>query len=104
MMLFNHHVGINLRAFIYTLAISFCTTSVATRQASASTNLVTHIDHAIIKEPKYRSSPKYSLITLGNHGDVRVWMIEDGKQLFLDKNANGDLTDDGPPIQPGNFR
>jgi hypothetical protein len=31
-------------------------------------------------------------------------MVEDGKRLFVDKNANGDLTDDGPPIRPSNVR
>jgi hypothetical protein len=44
------------------------------------------------------------LITLGNSGDVKVWMIEDGKRLFVDKNANGDMTDDGPPIEPSKVR
>jgi hypothetical protein len=41
---------------------------------------------------------------LGNSGDVKVWMVEDGKRLFVDKNANGDLTDDGPPLQPSKVR
>jgi hypothetical protein len=31
-------------------------------------------------------------------------MVEDGKRLFVDRNANGDLTDDGPPLEPGNIR
>ena len=73
-------------------------------QARASTNAVSHFDRSIIKEPAYQSTPKYSLITLGDSGDVRVWMVEDGKRLFVDKNANGDLTDDGPPIEPSNVR
>ena len=65
---------------------------------------MSHLDHTIIKEPTYQSTPKYSLITLGDSGDVKVWMVEDGKRLFVDKNANGDLTDDGPPIEPSNVR
>jgi hypothetical protein len=65
--------------------------------------VATHFDRTIVKEPKYQSTPKYSLITLGN-GEVKVWMIEDGKRLFVDKNANGDLTDDGPPLQPSKVR
>ena len=73
-------------------------------QARAATNAVSHYDRTIIKEPTYQSTPKYSLITLGNSGDVKVWMVEDGKRLFVDRNANGDLTDDGPPIEPGNVR
>ena len=31
-------------------------------------------------------------------------MVEDGKRLFIDKNANGDMTDDGPPIEPSKVR
>ena len=73
-------------------------------QARASTNVLSYIDRTIIKEPLYQFTPKYSLITLGNSGDAKVWMVEDGKRLFVDRNANGDLTDDGPPIEPGNVR
>ena len=73
-------------------------------RAGATTNLVSHFDRTILKEPAYQSTPKYSLITLGDSGDVKVWMVEDGKRLFVDRNANGDLTDDGPPIQPSNAR
>ncbi len=70
----------------------------------ASTHVVSHFDRTIIKEPTYQSTPEYSLITLGNSGDVKVWMVEDGKRLFVDKNANGDLTDDGPPLEPSKVR
>src|SRR3954470_9090637 len=75
-----------------------------TDRARASTNVASHFDRSISKEPRYEGTPKYSLITLGNRGDVRVWMVEDGKRLFVDKNANGDMTDDGPPIKPSNLR
>jgi hypothetical protein len=61
-------------------------------------------DRSILKEPAYRSAPKYSLLTFGKNGEVRVWMVEDGRRLFVDKNANGDLTDDGPPVEPSHFR
>ncbi|HSY19991.1 MAG TPA: hypothetical protein VK815_16725 [Candidatus Acidoferrales bacterium] len=73
-------------------------------QARAATNAVSQVDHSIGKEPAYQSTPKYSLITLGTNGEVKVWMVEDGRRLFVDKNANGDLTDDGPPIEPSNDR
>jgi hypothetical protein len=72
--------------------------------ASAATNSVIHYDRSILKEPKYQSTPKYSLITMGDASEVRIWMVEDGKRLFIDKNANGDLTDDGPPIEPNGVR
>jgi len=44
------------------------------------------------------------MLLKGSDGDVAVWIVEDGKRLFIDKNANGDLTDDGPPIAPSNVR
>src|SRR6266436_6095224 len=72
--------------------------------AHGTTNAVSHVDRTISKEPAYQSTPKYSLIALGNSGDVKVWMVEDGRRLFVDKNANGDLTDDGPPIEPSKVR
>lgn len=61
-------------------------------------------DRRIGKEPTYQTVPKYCLLTFGKEGDVKVWMVEDGRRLFVDKNANGDLTDDGPPIKPSNLR
>ena len=73
-------------------------------EAHASANGLGHVERTLIKEPRYESTPKYSLILLGSRGDVRVWMVEDGKRLFVDKNANGDLTDDGPPIEPSDLR
>jgi len=72
--------------------------------ASAATNLLAKIDRSIRKEPKYQATPKYCLLVLGSSASVPVWMVEDGKRLFVDKNANGDLTDDGPPIPQSNVR
>lgn len=72
--------------------------------APAATNSVNRYDRSILKEPKYQSTPKYCLITMGDASEVRVWMVEDGKRLFVDKNANGYLTDDGPPIELNDVR
>ena len=89
---------------LLTIATILCCAMPYGSKASASTNVLSHFDRTIIKEPTYQSTPKYSLITLGNSGDVKVWMVEDGKRLFVDKNANGDITDDGPPIEPTKVR
>ena len=61
-------------------------------------------DRRIVKEPEYQSTPKYSLLALRASGDIKVWMVEDGRRLFVDKNANGDLTDDGGPLEPKSVR
>ena len=89
---------------LFAIATTLCCALLFVDQAPASTNVVSHFDRTIIKEPTYQFTPKYSLITLGNSGEMKVWMVEDGKRLFVDKNANGDLTDDGPPIEPSNVR
>ena len=60
------------------------------------------VEHKIGKEPKYASLPRYALLVLGTNGESKVWMVEDDKTLYVDKNANGDLTDDGPPIEQTN--
>jgi hypothetical protein len=93
-----------MKHFLYTISIVLCCAASIPNKTLAATNDALPVDHTILKEPKYQSTPKYSLITLGDHGDVKVWMVEDGKRLFVDRNANGDLTDDGPPIQPGQVR
>jgi hypothetical protein len=85
----------------FVMAITLCCATPFAQKARASTN---GVDRTIGKEPAYQSTPKYSLLTLGNSGEVKVWMVEDGRRLFVDKNANGDLTDDGPPIEPSQFR
>jgi len=83
---------------------TFCFVIQFGHEAHASTNAANHFDRTIIKEPTYQAAPKYNLMILGDRGDVKVWMVEDGRRLFVDKNANGDLTDDGPPIEPGKAR
>lgn len=62
------------------------------------------VQRTLVKEPEYVSSPRYALLVLGTGAGSRVWIVEDGRTLYVDKNANGDLTDDGPPIEPTNVR
>jgi hypothetical protein len=62
------------------------------------------VEKNIGKEPKYVSSPRYALLVFGAKADSQVWIVEDGKLLYVDRNGNGDLTDDGPPIVPTNFK
>jgi hypothetical protein len=56
-------------------------------------------DRRIAKEPHYETkSPWYCLLLLGPEARTKVWMVRDGKKLYVDRNANGDLTDDGEPF------
>jgi hypothetical protein len=51
------------------------------------------IDRTIAKEPAYKSkSPKYALLLFGPDAKVRVWVVLDGETVYLDRNADGDLT------------
>ena len=86
------------------LAITCCSVALSVHEAFGDTNKLNLIKRSIHKEPKYATSPKYSLIALGNDAKVKVWMVEDGKRLLVDRNANGDLTDDGPPIEQSDVR
>lgn len=48
------------------------------------------------KEPAYTGKPAYCRLAFGREKAV-VWLALDGDTLHADRNANGDLTDDGPP-------
>src|SRR5262249_50065817 len=56
---------------------------------------LTKIDRTIAKEPAYKSRPKYCLLVFGPEAKTRVWLVLDGDRLYVDRNGNGDLTDDG---------
>jgi hypothetical protein len=59
---------------------------------------VTKIERTIAKEPAYAGKPKYCLLVFGPEAKTRIWLVLDGDKLYVDKNGNGDLTDDGPPV------
>jgi hypothetical protein len=57
------------------------------------------IDRFLRKEPTYESKePQYCLLVFGPEAKTRVWVVLDGDILYLDRNANGDLTDSGERI------
>ena len=45
-----------------------------------------------LKEPAYQHTPKYCLMVFGPKADTKVWLVEDGDVLYVDRNADGDLT------------
>lgn len=59
---------------------------------------LTKIDRAIQKEPRYTSTPYYALLAFGPDAVKRVWVVLDGDVLYVDRNGNGDLTEDGERI------
>src|SRR5262249_30738143 len=60
---------------------------------------LTKIDRTILKEPAYKSKPKYCLLVFGTEAKTRIWLALDGDVLYVDRNGNGDLTDQGEAIQ-----
>jgi hypothetical protein len=43
--------------------------------------------------------PKYCLLVFGPQAKARVWLVLDGRDLYLDRNGNADLTEPGERIQ-----
>src|SRR5207245_8714637 len=56
------------------------------------------IDRKIAKEPAYRTKPKYCLLVFGPEAKTRVWLVQDGDTLYVDRNGNGDLTEPGAKV------
>jgi len=60
----------------------------------------------IVKEPAYRGTPRYGVIRLGNGPHASTWFVMDhapadrraDNRLYIDRNHNGDLTDDGDGV------
>jgi RNA polymerase sigma factor (sigma-70 family) len=49
------------------------------------------IDRTIKKEPTYKSKPKYCLLVFGPQAKTRIWLVLDGDDVYVDRDANGDL-------------
>ncbi len=58
------------------------------------------IDRAIKKEPRYGGTPLYVLFAFGPDSTRTMWAVLDGQTLYLDKNGDGDLTEDGERVLP----
>jgi hypothetical protein len=61
------------------------------------------LERRIGKEPAYRTkAPRYCLLVFGPEAKTRVWLVQDGDTLYVDRNGNGDLTDEGEKVTPKN--
>ena len=56
------------------------------------------IDRALLKEPVYKSQPRYCLVVFGPDVKFRTWLVHDGDTLYVDRNGNGDLTEAGERV------
>lgn len=61
---------------------------------------LTAIPREISVPPVCRSAePAYCLMVFGAKADTRVWLVQDGDRLYVDRNGNGDLTETGEMIE-----
>src|ERR1700694_5416119 len=52
------------------------------------------IDRTVRKEPVYQTKiQQYGLLVFGPESKDRVWLVLDGDTLYVDRNGNGDLTE-----------
>ena len=56
------------------------------------------LDRTIRKEPIYAGKPRYCLLVFGPAARDRVWLVQDGDTLFVDRNGSGDLTEPGKKV------
>jgi hypothetical protein len=56
------------------------------------------IERKLTKEPAYRAKPKYCLLVIGLEAKTRVWLVQDGDTLYVDRDGNGDLTEPGEKV------
>jgi hypothetical protein len=56
------------------------------------------VERTLVKEPAYKTRPKYCLLVFGPEARTRVWLVQDGDTLFVDRNGNGDLTEAGERV------
>ena len=65
---------------------------------------LSRVDRSLRKEPAYQSQPKYCLLVFGKEARHRVWLVLDGDALYVDRNGDGDLTEEGKRIAGPAFR
>jgi hypothetical protein len=75
--------------------------ALSTPAAAADLNKV---ERTVAKEPAYKGKPKYCLLVFGPEAKTRVWLVLDDEVLYVDKNGNGDLTEEGERVKMPPFR
>jgi hypothetical protein len=71
-----------------------------TGSAPPGSSDLSQVDRTIAREPTYRAQPRYCLMVFGPKADVLVWMVKDGDTIYVDRNANADLTEPGESVTP----
>jgi hypothetical protein len=67
--------------------------------SAAAAGDLANVERTIVREPAYRFRPKYCLLVFGPDAQTRVWLVQDGDTLYVDRNGNGDLTEPGEKVE-----
>lgn len=59
---------------------------------------LSRIERQLKKEPAYKGTPRYALLVFGPEAKSRAWIVQDGDVLYVDRNGNGDLTEEGERV------
>ncbi len=60
--------------------------------SAVSATDLTAIPRTIAKEPTYQGTPRYCLLVFGKDAATRVWLVQDGNTVYIDRKGDGDLT------------
>lgn len=60
---------------------------------------LTKIDRKLLKEPEYSQTPRYCLLVFGKTAEMQVWLVSDGKVLYVDRDGDGDLTESNEVVE-----
>jgi hypothetical protein len=52
----------------------------------------TRVDRTVGNEPAYQQAPRYALLLFGTEARLRVLVALDGQTVYIDRNADGNLT------------
>jgi hypothetical protein len=89
------------RCLLFVAALVLASYPPSGRAHPVATDLA-KIDRSLRKEPAYKNAPKYCLLVFGPKADFRVWLVQDGDVLYVDRNGNGDLTEPGEQVKVKN--
>lgn len=90
-----------MKAYLLTLtAVGWLSAAAPAGAGDQGPTVLSRIDRTIGKEPAYQSgAPRYCLLAFGPEAKFRVWLVQDGDVLYVDRNGNGDLTEPGERIE-----
>jgi hypothetical protein len=74
------------------LALSVVLLAASLAAAAHPTPDLSKIERRIGKEPAYQEKPGYLLLVFGPQAKHKVWLVLDGKMLYVDRHATGDLS------------